>query len=171
MHTSKISTGACYSKCINELADWGYINYHKPENKMDHPYVTILELSYFENFMNEDNKTHGKIVEDIFAFEPKTELKTAHINKQINEKGKTENITPSQEEVSAYFRSAGYGEKEAKKFFSHYEANGWLQNGQTPIRVWQAAADKWVLNARDQRRERRNHDDLPPNLPNYGAPL
>lgn len=34
----------------------------------------------------------------------------------------------------------------ANKFFSHYQANGWVQNRGKPIVSWKAAASLWILN-------------------------
>lgn len=48
-------------------------------------------------------------------------------------------------DVLTYFTSAGFPINEARKFFFHYMATGWMINGK-PIRNWQYAAQKWSLN-------------------------
>ncbi|HVI49206.1 MAG TPA: hypothetical protein VM802_30340 [Chitinophaga sp.] len=53
---------------------------------------------------------------------------------------------PALSQVQEFFNAAGYPKTEADKFFHHYQANGWLQGGKTPIADWQAAAHKWALN-------------------------
>lgn len=53
---------------------------------------------------------------------------------------------PGLESVLQFFHAAGYPEAEGQKFFHHYQANGWRQAGKTPIRDWQAAGYKWMLN-------------------------
>ncbi len=35
---------------------------------------------------------------------------------------------------------------EAKKFFNHYQSNGWLIGGKTPMQDWESSAHKWMLN-------------------------
>lgn len=67
--------------------------------------------------------------------------------KNIKHEIKTENkitaaVAPLLEEVLAYFKAAGLPDKEARKFFFHYKAIGWVLGGM-PIRDWQAAAGKW----------------------------
>lgn len=56
-------------------------------------------------------------------------------------------VPPPKDEVLQYFATIKYSEKEALKFFAHYQANGWLQGGKVPIKNWQAAADKWISNS------------------------
>lgn len=53
---------------------------------------------------------------------------------------------PGLDAVMQFFREAGYPAAEARKFFHHYQANGWRQAGKTPLRDWQAAGHKWMLN-------------------------
>ncbi|WP_423735205.1 hypothetical protein [Chitinophaga caseinilytica] len=53
---------------------------------------------------------------------------------------------PGLESVRQFFRASGYPDAEAQKFFHHYQANGWRQAGKTPLRDWQAAGHKWMLN-------------------------
>lgn len=36
---------------------------------------------------------------------------------------------------------------EAKKFFNHYQSNGWMVGGTTPMSDWHSSAHKWMLNA------------------------
>jgi hypothetical protein len=59
---------------------------------------------------------------------------------------------PSEAEALDYFKSATTGtmhpaaaEMEARKFAAHYQANGWVQNGNKPIVDWKAAANGWLL--------------------------
>ena len=48
-------------------------------------------------------------------------------------------------DVLTYFASAGLSVSEARKFYFHYMAVGWMINGK-PIRSWQSAAHKWAEN-------------------------
>jgi hypothetical protein len=60
----------------------------------------------------------------------------------------TATVPPAVEAVQAYFAKAGFPEKEALRFFNHYQASGWIL-GQTPIIYWPAAANKWIINIPD----------------------
>jgi hypothetical protein len=53
---------------------------------------------------------------------------------------------PSAKFVSAYFLKKQWPEVESQKFFNHYESNGWLIGGKSPMQNWQAAAANWILN-------------------------
>ena len=49
--------------------------------------------------------------------------------------------------VLSFFKKNNYPDIEAKKFFNHYQANGWLVGGATPMNDWLSSAHKWMLNA------------------------
>lgn len=56
-------------------------------------------------------------------------------------------IPPDAKSVTAYFVKKQWPPLEGEKFFNHYESNGWLVGGKTPMKNWQAAARNWMLNA------------------------
>lgn len=89
------------------------------------------------------------------------------IKKNINQSGNAEKdenthraefpfTPPKLQEVREFFSLEKYPGQEAAKFFHHYQANGWLQAGKTPIADWRAAAHKWMLNIRNP--QNLNHD-------------
>ena len=53
-------------------------------------------------------------------------------------------VPSSLDEAKEYFIKVGSTALEAETFFSHYKAVGW-QIGATPVRHWQALADKWLI--------------------------
>lgn len=57
-------------------------------------------------------------------------------------------IIPILSEIEEFFTTSKYPDTEAKKFFNHYKAIGWKIKGITPIEDWQAAAHKWMINAK-----------------------
>lgn len=56
-------------------------------------------------------------------------------------------LTPTIENVKAYFLEQHFPEIEAIKFFNYFSSNGWLVGGKTPMVDWQASAQNWILNA------------------------
>jgi hypothetical protein len=88
---------------------------------------------------------------------------------------------PQAIEVKNYFIQNAWPILEAEKFFSHYQSNGWLVGGKSPMINWQASAQKWILNSKDFTNnqkvtssgvEKRNQNRLhvSPNK-NYAEPL
>lgn len=76
--------------------------------------------------------------------------KNEKIGAAIKEMGGVPNLVhniPTQTEVEVFFSEQKYPGEEARKFFNHYTAIGWRIKGITPIKDWQAAAHKWMLNA------------------------
>lgn len=51
--------------------------------------------------------------------------------------------------VQTYFKQKAWPELEADKYFNHYQSNGWLVAGKTPMADWQASAEKWMLNVKN----------------------
>ena len=69
---------------------------------------------------------------------------------------------PQLQEVEEFFKSVNYPAEEAQKFFNHYKAIGWKIKGITPIEDWQAAAHKWMLNAKKWEPEASYEDKSSP---------
>lgn len=55
---------------------------------------------------------------------------------------------PLLSETKIYFEQNQWPEKEADKFYNHYESNGWMI-GKTPMANWFAAANNWILNSQN----------------------
>ena len=53
---------------------------------------------------------------------------------------------PILDEVLDFFKQENFPEKEGRKFFYHFESNGWKVGGKTPMKNWNAAAHNWMLN-------------------------
>ena len=70
---------------------------------------------------------------------------TAEKEKKLRKKKK--DVTPTIENIKAYFLEQHFPEIEAIKFFNYFSSNGWLVGGKTPMVDWQAAAQNWILNA------------------------
>jgi hypothetical protein len=54
-------------------------------------------------------------------------------------------VKPTLAETLAYFTELGSPD-EAEHFYDHYEANGWVQGRNKPIKSWRAAARNWLRN-------------------------
>lgn len=59
---------------------------------------------------------------------------------------KKKNIPPELPEVITFFESARFPALEARRFFNHFESNGWKVGGKAPMKDWHAAARNWMLN-------------------------
>lgn len=49
-------------------------------------------------------------------------------------------------EVQTFFLENNWPQTEAEKYYNHYQSNGWLVAGKTPMADWKASATKWMLN-------------------------
>jgi hypothetical protein len=97
----------------------------------------LLKDKQINNKQERENSSPAPI---IFA-------KNNFLNKKINELGGVPNsVQPSLLEVEEFFQLNNCSNAEAKKFFNHYQSNGWLVGGKAPMKNWQSSADKWMLN-------------------------
>lgn len=56
-------------------------------------------------------------------------------------------VTPTLKEIELHFVENKWPLLEAEKFFNHYESNGWLVAGKTPMKNWKASTANWMLNS------------------------
>ena len=91
-------------------------------------------LSNYKNFKKREAQPQKLLVEE------------NRFNSKIERQGS--NIPPEFWEVQMYFEEKDSTILEAEKFFNHYESNGWLVGGNSPMKNWQASARKWSLNSK-----------------------
>jgi hypothetical protein len=164
MKVSKICANATYHKVMKDLHNYGFIRYKPSYNPFRGSEVELLKLE--AEPVQERNRYHtngSPITEqDLNHYHNKNGTGIEPINEpyinntnSINSKqregtrtgSKNELIkNPSVEEVHKFFLQQKSNEVEAEKFFNHFQSNGWLVGGRSPMKDWKAAAKKWMLN-------------------------
>jgi hypothetical protein len=141
MHISKIGSVNTYVKCLKDLHAWGYIRYEPSYNPQRGSKVHMYR---FDNGTNKTVDNAESRAEDKTAVQPVS----PSINKLNNTNivNREKEIPRTQESVVDFFLSKNSTEPEAHKFFNHFLSNGWRVGGRTPMKDWQAAATKWILN-------------------------
>ncbi len=122
MWLAKIGSVSTYIRCMKQLHTWEYWQYQTSFN----PTIgTKIHLYSFDNAESNAERNPTLLY---------------NINTTKQEKG-----TPARTffEIEQFFKEKNYP-AEAEKFYNHYQANGWLQAGKTPIVDWQAAAISWL---------------------------
>lgn len=171
MRVSKIYSKATYHKCIKELNDFGYLKYEPSYNPFKGSLVYLYNFqTTTEQAVNRKRTKNETSIEQ--ALVPYTNnlnntnrVNDEHARTKNNSKSfvvdsdKRKKVAPKKEsrkptfaEVENYFAAKKWASLEAKKFFNHYQSNGWLV-GKVPMKDWQASAEKWFLNS-----EKYNHD-------------
>jgi hypothetical protein len=170
MRISKICSKATYHKCIRELNDGGYLHYEPSYNPFKGSLVYLFDfrtgteqalnmertkkqesteqalVPYINNTNN--NKLQTKVNERAHTQKSQNEniKNSKDQKKKVPTKKKSEFVPPQLPEVREYFTKNGHPLPEADKFYNHFVSNGWLVSGKTPMKDWQAAANKWMLN-------------------------
>jgi hypothetical protein len=170
MRVSKICSKVTYHKCIRELNNYGYLRYEPSYNPFKGSLVYLFDfrtgseqavnreriknetsteqalIPYINNTNN--NKLQTKENEGAHT-QKNQEEEIENLNdqkKKIPAKKKSDFIPPQLPEVREYFSQKSFPILEADKFYNHFASNGWLVSGKTPMKDWQAAANKWMLN-------------------------
>ncbi|MGZ4055283.1 MAG: transcriptional regulator [Bacteroidia bacterium] len=165
MTASKIGSANTYTKCLKELDYWGYIKYYPShnyqlgskvylytfdkttDNTNDQTFIMAVRPSINNTKQVENNSNNIKGDQ-----QPKNNNSIFPLNNNSDEKekssGKKERVrNPTAQEVKDHFAQKRWLPIEAEKFFNHYESNGWLIGGRSPMKNWKAAADNWILNS------------------------
>jgi hypothetical protein len=106
------------------------------------------------NDLNLEEQAKNFEEENLFFEEKKEEekklrekKKNKNENSNLSSRVQQRELSPSIEEVKAYFLQQNFPELEANKFFNYFSSVGWLIGGKIPMVDWQAAAQNWILNA------------------------
>ena len=104
---------------------------------------------------------------------------TKQVDNANSQKVISVSLIPTISQVLAFFNQHKYPVVEAHKFFHHYQSNGWLVAGKTPMQYWPASAHKWMLNVKaftnnlylkNNNASHQTHFDTSSNK-NYAEPL
>lgn len=146
MKSSKVYSISTYTRCLQQLDEWGYIQYKTSNNPRHGTQVHLYD------FGNTAEKSAGNTVgntpeRSLGNSSENTDGNTIPYRDNLNNTKDVKEIPPTLDEVILYFLEQKFPEKEAKKFFNHFQSNGWKVSGKTPMQDWQAAAQNWMLNA------------------------
>jgi hypothetical protein len=168
MKLCKIGSRNTYLRCLKDLHNYGLITY-TPGSDINNPAIIsitrwgddgelLLESSLSRSFFDTDDSRYDIIIErgkgpenELRAGSKKSPSNKQYINNVKRERangltpGKKDIEIPSQEEVEMYFNVNSLSNTEARKFFFHYQARGWVIGG-NPIQDWTFAARKWMMN-------------------------
>ncbi|WPV67837.1 hypothetical protein [Chitinophaga sp. LS1] len=126
MRAAKIKSKCTYYRSLRELAARQYLVYQPSASRFTPATVSMVPMG----IRNEPLQVPPK--------GPLLETKIKSISNDVS------NGLPTMDEVIAFFTSYQYSQEEARKFWYHHEATGWL-SGNTPVQHWQPLAHKWML--------------------------
>lgn len=149
---SETSTAPVLHPSINNIK---YINNKTERGEKTQPQIPEIENSGFKN--------NGGTI--------KPELSQENKRKKVAPKKEKVFVAPKLDEAVAFFNSEKYPEIEARKFFYHFEANGWKVGGKTPMKNWHAAAHNWILNVSRYETESKPNAVKLNTSKDYGEPL
>lgn len=159
MEISKIGSANTYTKCLKELDKFGYIQYLPSYSPLRGSLVNLYNFDNSTDKGSDNSSDKGRVIavrpsinnkKHIKQLNNLEEEKNSSSHKQgkmsIKKSKSNQFVKPSFEIVKEHFKEKNFPELEAQKFFNHFESNGWLVSGKTPMKNWQAAARNWMLN-------------------------
>lgn len=143
MQLGKIGSKSTYHRLLKELHDWDYIQYHPSHNPKQHSTVALSQKW-------DDSGTVTGRTRTIFGTYCPISVPASLYTKHYKPDKRSLGAKPkSQLEVLDFFKEKKYMPEEASKFFNHYQAIGWKIGGKVPITDWKAAADNWMVKAKE----------------------
>jgi hypothetical protein len=124
---SRIGSAHTLYRCLNDLSAWGYIAYDVSRSPSSGSSIAIRRFY------------PTKVV----APKPSAAKTT---DEQLT-------IPPDLTAVVRFFQGKGHPTVEAQKFYNHFQSNGWRVGGKSPMRNWHAAAENWILNGQNFKKE------------------
>ena len=144
-----------------------------------HPYnkhnINIINNKVYREELSQ-NEIQNLIPENMKTENQKASTVQNSKRKKVALKKENAFIRPNLDEVIAFFKSENHPELEARKFYNHFESNGWKVGGKTPMKNWNAAARNWMINSQrfitPQNFPKPQQKPKPePNNKNYSEPL
>jgi len=145
------------SKAIKKMTDLGFI-----EASFDGRTRHLTVQADRKIFTGRGKESFGQQEKNLRA-EGKNSTSTNTIERTIDNTSKKRGARPKDlEEVLESFQEVGAEESEALAFFDYYEANGWTQGRNKPIKDWKAAARVWIRRSHQfKKNERQNQRSGP----------
>jgi len=151
MKLAKVKSPNTYSKCLKELMLWEYIVYKPSYNPYKGSLFSLVNFCAATSSNNAQAVTYtssknGQALSNTTANSAQALIpsKTYKLN-SINERENTLSLNL----IIQFFISEKSNKEEAQKFWNHYESNGWLIGGKTPMVDWQASARNWIIRSKD----------------------
>ena len=140
------------SKAIKKLTDLGFI-----EATFDGRTRHLTVQADRKIFTGSRKNSFGQTVNNLPA-EGKNSTSTNTIERTIDNTSKKRGARPKGlEQVLESFKEVGAEESEALAFFDYYEANGWTQGRNKPIKDWKAAARGWIRRSHQYKKNDRQN--------------
>ena len=183
MRISKIGSMVTYHKCLKHLHEYEYLEYLPSFNPLVGSQVNLytFETGTVQVVEQEPTKSETGTVQVVKPY-----INSINKEKQSKgEKGSQAPFTPpGLGEIISFFKkrtadsasNSGHemnNETEARRFYSHYQANGW-RVGSNPMQDWQAAAENWLLKIpqfNSHQKPRNGHSLSTDQHKNYDEPL
>lgn len=172
-HIRKSASSEKLSQTVSEIEQVAYQKLNKnhiknrtgSEQVMNNYHIKI-DTGFEQELIpstNISNNTNYKTEEEL-AQPQKKLLDKKSVKIKIEKQGSK--IPPEFFEVQMYFEEKDSTKWEAENFFNHYESNGWLVGGNSPMKNWQAGARKWLLNCKKYNFSTTEKSKI--SIPNFG---
>ena len=104
----------------------------------------FVEFQYGD--LNPNNKAHLSVINKMSKYKLKINkgLPSTSVTAKDNNKRSTKRKPKDLKEVKEYFKENNINSIDPDKFYNFYEANGWVQGKNKPIKNWKACVNTWI---------------------------
>ncbi|WP_179021835.1 hypothetical protein [Winogradskyella forsetii] len=148
MQLSKIGSTATYHGCLKQMHKWKYLKYMPSHN----PYKgSKIKMFNFGTTSEQVVNKHETSTEQALIPNTNSNKQKENINKL--------KLPKNENDVIIFFKSKKWAEREAKKFFNHYESIGWKLGGKIKITNWHSTAENWMIKAEEIKKSHTTIED------------
>ncbi|WP_066225080.1 hypothetical protein [Formosa haliotis] len=138
MEMSKIGSKTTYHRCLMNLNDWKYLQYLPSHNPYKGSEIIMFNFETTnKQVVNKQDESNKQALASI--------LNLNKLNRNLN-KGK---LPKNEDEVILFFKLKKWPINEAKKFYNHNLAIGWIIGGKSKVENWKALASNWMIKAHE----------------------
>jgi len=199
MSVAKIGSKSTYHRCVTDLDLWDYLSYFPSNNPYKGSKIKMsiigttdeTDMGQYDPELEQLAERYNPIREPVVYQHHPTNEQAVYPHRPVSGQALVSNINNNKQvninkqpkgrqAVLDFFVEKYFNAVEGKKFFAHYEANGWKTSDGKTIRDWQALAKNWMdrtglfaeENTPNKAGASQNRDNLKTSkTKDYGQPL
>ncbi len=138
-----------YINTLNDLIDWGFIKLvSRSKNQYSATVIGMvkntkaLSKALSKAVSKHAQKHSGSIGQSIVSIDKPKNLEPKNL--EPKNEGRPRNLGDLKDYFFEKIQDQLAAERESKKFWDHYQSNGWKIGGKSPMKDWKAAVRQWV---------------------------
>ncbi|WP_139314997.1 transcriptional regulator [Saccharicrinis aurantiacus] len=147
MNLSRIGSPNTYVQALKDLHKHQFIRYDPSYDKTKGSLIILYRFDTISCTPSVSKMIPSINIQTTLSIKEDENFLSEELKPKENTDMKNTQFTPPPiEHIKIYFQQKAQSDSEAERFFNHYESNGWLVGGKSPMKDWKASARNWILN-------------------------